>query len=102
MKKTFIPKREYNAELLLYPNGYVEICQEDADQLEIRNGWNVNVVSPSGSIQVKAKISKDVKAGTAYMPYFVKDMISDFLLQHKQSLELGENASIPVRIEAIR
>jgi len=102
MKKTFIPKREYNAELLLYPNGYVEICQEDADQLEIRNGWNVNVVSPSGSIQVKAKISTDVKAGTAYMPYFVKDMISDFLLQHKQSLELGENASIPVRIAAIR
>ena len=102
MKKTFIPNREYNAELLLYPHGYVEICKEDADQLKIRNGWNVNVVSPSGSIQVKAKISKDVKAGTAYMPYFVKDMISQFLLQHKQSLELGENASIPVRIEAIR
>ena len=102
MKKTFIPMREYNAELLLYPHGYVEICQEDADQLKIRNGWSVNVVSPSGSIQVKAKISRDVKAGTAYMPYFVKDMISQFLLQHKKSLELGENASIPVRIEAVR
>jgi len=102
MKKTYIPKREFNAELLLYPNGYVEICMEDAEKLGIRNGWKVNVISPSGSIQVKAKISKDVKAGTAYMPYFVKDMISQFLLQHLKSLELGENASIPVRIEAVR
>ena len=51
---------------------------------------------------MKAKVSDDVKSGTAFMPYFVKDMISQFLLQHRQSLELGENASVPVRIEAIR
>jgi len=102
MKKTYIPNREFNAELLLYPKGFVEISSEDAAKLEIRNGWNVNVVSPSGSIEVKAKVSEDVKSGTAFMPYFVKDMISQFLLQHKKSLELGENASVPVRIEAIR
>ena len=102
MKKTFIPNREFNAELLLYPNGFVEVSREDAEKLEIRNGWNVNVVSPSGSVEVKVKVSGDVKSGTAYMPYFVKDMVSQFLLQHKQSLELGENASVPVRIEAIR
>ncbi len=102
MKKTFIPKREYNTELLLYPKGYVEICREDAEKLEVRDGWNVNVVSPSGSVEVKARISRDVRPGTAYMPYFVKEMITQFLLQHRESLELGENASIPVRIEAVR
>lgn len=102
MRKTFIPKREYNAELLLYPNGYVEICKEDAEKIKVRDGWNVNVASPSGSIEVKAKVSEDVKPGTAYMPYFVKEMISEFLLQHRESLQLGENASIPVRIEATR
>lgn len=101
MKKTFIPNREFNAELLLYPKGFVEICSEDAEKLEVRNGWNVRVVSASGAVEVKAKVSGDVKPGTAYMPYFVKDMISQFLLPHKESLELGENASIPVRIEAV-
>ncbi|PKL35897.1 MAG: hypothetical protein CVV44_20485 [Spirochaetae bacterium HGW-Spirochaetae-1] len=101
MKRTFIPKREYNATLLLYPRGYVEICPEDAKKIEVRDKWPVKVVSAHGSMQVAVKVTGDVKPGTAYVPYFIQDMISEFLLEHKEIIDQGENAIIPVKIEKV-
>jgi len=101
MKKTYIPKREYNATLLVYPRGYIEICSEDAAKLQVREHWNVKIVSSHGSMNVAVKISEDVKAGTAYVPYFIREMISSFLLEHNQDLDKGEDAIIPIRIERI-
>ncbi|PKL16616.1 MAG: hypothetical protein CVV49_15340 [Spirochaetae bacterium HGW-Spirochaetae-5] len=101
MKKTYIPKREYNATLLVYPKGYIEICKEDADKLQVREHWNVKIVSSHGSMIVAVKISEDVKAGTAYVPYFIREMISSFLLEHNQEFDKGEDTIIPIRIERI-
>ena len=86
MKKTYIPKREYNATLLVYPKGYIEICKEDAAKLQVREHWNVKIVSSHGSMIVAVKISEDVKAGTAYVPYFIREMISSFLLEHNHGI----------------
>jgi formate dehydrogenase major subunit len=41
MKKSYIPKREYNATLLVFPEGYVEICKEDAKALQVREHWEL-------------------------------------------------------------
>ncbi|HPS59502.1 MAG TPA: molybdopterin-dependent oxidoreductase [Spirochaetota bacterium] len=101
MKKTYIPKREYNATLLVYPMGYIEICKEDAAKLQVREHWNVKIVSSHGSMTVAVKISEDVKTGTAYVPYFIRQMISSFLLEHNQDFDKGEDAIIPIRIERI-
>jgi len=101
MKKTYIPLREYNATLLDYPEGFVEINSADAYELGLRNHWTVRVVSLSGSMDVAVKISDDVKPGTAYSPYFVQDMIKKFLLGHTNILRQGEDATIPVRIEKV-
>ena len=101
MKKTYIPKREYNATLLVFPKGYVEICKEDAAKLQVREHWNVKIVSSHGSMNVAVRVSEDVKTGTAYVPYFIREMISSFLLEHNQDLEKGEEAFIPIRIERI-
>lgn len=101
MKKTYIPKREYNATLLVYPRGYIEICKEDAARLQVREHWNVKIVSSHGSMNVAVKISEDVKTGTAYVPYFIREMISSFLLEHNQEFDKGEDAIIPIRIERI-
>ncbi len=101
MKKTYIPKREYNATLLVYPKGYIEICKEDAAALQVREHWNVKIVSTHGSMLVAVKISEDVKTGTAYVPYFIREMISSFLLEHNQDFDKGEDAIIPIRIERI-
>ena len=101
MKRTFMPKREYNATLLLYPKGYVEIHPDDAKELQVRDKWPVRVTSSFGSMSVTVKVSEDVKKETAYVPYFIRDMISDFLMEHKDILEQGEDSIIPVRIEKV-
>ncbi|HNU92673.1 MAG TPA: molybdopterin-dependent oxidoreductase [Spirochaetota bacterium] len=101
MKKTHIPMREYNATLMDYPEGYVEICPQSAKEIGVRDRWPVRVVSPHGEMRVSARVSDDVSPNTAYAPYFVQEMISRFLLGHTEVLRQGEDATIPVRIEKV-
>jgi anaerobic selenocysteine-containing dehydrogenase len=101
MKKTHIPKREYNALLLLYPKGLVEISAEDAARIGVRDKRPVKVVSASGSMQVSAKVSADVRPGSVYVPYFVEGMIPGFLEAHGSLLAGGEDSVVPVRIERV-
>ncbi len=101
MKKTHIPMREYNATLLDYPEGYIEISTGSAKQIGVRDRWPIKVVSPHGEMRVTARVSDDVKDNTAYAPYFVQDMITRFLLGHTEVLRQGEDATIPIRIEKV-
>ena len=101
MKITKIPMREYNATLLSYPEGFIEISGADAKTLQVRDKWPVKVTSPYGSMNVAVKITDDVSDGTAHVPYFVQEMISTFLLEHRESLRHGEDTTIPVRIEKV-
>ncbi len=101
MKITKIPLREYNATLLMYPQGFIEISAADAKTLQVRDKWPVKVTSPGGTMNVAVKVSDEVGDGTAYVPYFVQDMISKFLIEHREELKHGEDATIPVRIEKV-
>ena len=49
--------------------GYVEICQEDADTLRISDGEKVKVSSRRGKIEIKAKISDRVFPGSVFIPF---------------------------------
>jgi formate dehydrogenase major subunit len=100
MRKTLIPRREYDQTLLLYPQGYVEICPEDAKKLRVKDKWSVQVLSSTGtSLKIAVKISEDIQPGTAHIPYFIKNMISDFLIRYDNAFSAGEESVIPVRIE---
>jgi formate dehydrogenase major subunit len=101
MKKTHIPKREYNALLLLFPKGLVEISAEDAARVGVRDKRPVKVVSAAGSMQVAAKVSADIRPGSVYVPYFIEGMIDGFLDAHQSLLEGGEDSVVPVRIEKV-
>ena len=101
MKRTFIPKREYNALLLLYPKGFVEISAEDASRLKLREKQPVRVISPSAEITLAARISPDVLPGQLYIPYFVEEMIPEFLLRQVAELEKSEEYFLPVRLEKV-
>jgi formate dehydrogenase major subunit len=86
--------------LLLYPQGYVEICPEDAKKLRVKDKWSVQVLSSTGtSLKIAVKISEDIQPGTAHIPYFIKNMISDFLIRYDNAFSAGEESVIPVRIE---
>lgn len=99
MRKTLIPRREYDQTLLLYPQGYVEICPEDAKALKVRDKWMVQVTSSTGtSMKIAVKTSPDVQPGTAYIPYFIKNMISDFLIRYDNAFAAGEESVVPVKI----
>ena len=98
MKKTHIPKREYNALLLQYPLGYAEIAAADAAKIGVRDGRPVTVTSAGGTLRMAVKISADVKSGSVYVPYFVQDN-TKFLSLPDAGVERGEDSPIPVRIE---
>ena len=98
MKKTNIPLREYNATLLLYPQGYVAISPENAKELGLRDRFNAKIVSPFGSMEAMVQVTDKVKKNTAYVAYFVHDMVTNFFMEHKDVLKKGEDATIPVRI----
>jgi len=101
MRKTFIPRREYNALLLLYPQGLVEIHPSDAARLGLRDKRPVRVVSAKGAMTVAARVTDDVLPGMAYAPYFIGPMIPGFLKPHAADIERGEDTVIPVRIEKV-
>jgi predicted molibdopterin-dependent oxidoreductase YjgC len=98
MKKTNIPLREYNATLLLYPQGYVAISPEDAKELGLRDRFNAKIISPYGSMEAMVQVTDKVKKNTAYVAYFVLDMVTNFFMEHKDVLKKGEDSTIPVRI----
>ncbi|MGB9906584.1 MAG: molybdopterin oxidoreductase family protein [Candidatus Saccharicenans sp.] len=99
MQRTFIPKREYNALLLLYPKGFVEVSEEDARRLQLREKQPVRIVSESAEITLAARISPDVLPGQLYIPYFIEEMIPEFLLRQVAELEKNEEFFLPVRLE---
>lgn len=100
MRKTMIPRREYDATLLLYPQGYIEISPEDAKRLKVRDKWMVQVCSSTGTcMKIAVKISEDVQNGTAYIPYFIKNMINDFLIRYQNAFAAGEESVIPIKIQ---
>jgi formate dehydrogenase major subunit len=67
-------KREYQMLLLDYPEGFVEIGTDDAKKLGIRDGQKVRLRTPYGSAATAARITPEVRSGTVYMPYFVRQV----------------------------
>ncbi len=101
MKKSFIPRREYNALLLLYPQGLVDVHPDDAASLGLRDKRPVRVVSGRGAMTVQARITGDVLPGMVYAPYFIGPMVEAFLKPEFAAVERGEDAVIPVRLEKV-
>ncbi len=77
MKKTQIPKREYNALLLLYPKGFVEVAASDAEALGVRDRAPVSVVVGRRLDEGRRCASPRTSGpGTVYVPYFIEDMVA--------------------------
>lgn len=101
MKKTFIPRREYRSLLLLYPNGFVEVSSEDAARLKLRDKQQVRVISATSQMEVAVRVSPDILPGTVYVPYFIRDMVTDFLFRQAHEVEKNEELFVPVRLEKV-
>jgi predicted molibdopterin-dependent oxidoreductase YjgC len=86
-------KREYRLLLLDYPDGFVEINSADAKQLDIRDGARIRLTSAGGCATSTARVTPEVRSGTAFVPYFV-GQLKGRLLGATEG-----NALVPVRVE---
>jgi formate dehydrogenase (coenzyme F420) alpha subunit len=67
-------KREYRILLLDYPNGFVEINDLDARQLKLRDGQSVRLRSATGTAVSTARVTPEVRSGTIFVPFFVREV----------------------------
>ncbi|MGA2176760.1 MAG: molybdopterin-dependent oxidoreductase [Verrucomicrobiota bacterium] len=88
-------KREYRLLLLDYPNGFVEINTGDAERLGIRDGGRIRLNTAGGSLASTARVTPEVRGGTAFVPYFVRQLKREIL-----GATGGGGAIVPVRLEA--
>jgi len=87
-------KREYRLLLLDYPDGFVEINTGDAKRLGIRDGGRIRLSTAGGSLTSTARVTSEVRCGTAFVPHFVRQLKREMLGSAGDGRSL-----VPVRLE---
>jgi len=67
-------RREYRVLLLDYPHGFVEINDADAQALGISDGARIRLRSPQGAAVTTARVTREVRSGTIWVPFFVREV----------------------------
>jgi predicted molibdopterin-dependent oxidoreductase YjgC len=89
-------KREYRILLLDYPDGFVEMNPEDARRLGIRDGEKIRLCAASGSAITAARITSEVRSGTLFVPFFVRQV-----QQHIRGSNGTGTHLVPVFVEKV-
>lgn len=71
--------RDYQSERKLFPNGFVEICKCDADDLHLVGGRRVRLSSVHGDAVVPVRVRTDLKPGLLCVPFAFRDHVSNVL-----------------------
>jgi predicted molibdopterin-dependent oxidoreductase YjgC len=85
-------KREYQVLLLDYPGGFVEINNEDAKRLAVRDGDNIRLCTATAAAVSTARVTPEVPSGTLYVPYFVREV-------EEQLSSASQEETVHVRVE---
>jgi predicted molibdopterin-dependent oxidoreductase YjgC len=87
-------KREYRILMLDYPEGFVEVNHEDAKELGIRDGEHIGLRTTDARSVATARVTGEVRAGTIFVPHFMRNVERDILGATGDSRRL-----VPVRVE---
>jgi len=93
-------KREYQILLLDYPEGFVDINEEDAKRLEVRDGSRVRLVGVTGVAVTSARVTREVKSGMIFVPYFLRE-VREQLLGEAAHSSRSDRLPICVRLERV-
>ena len=93
-------KREYQILLLDYPEGFVDINADDAKRLEIRDGAKVRLVGVAGAAVTWARVTREVKSGMIFVPYFLRE-VREQLLGEAASSPRGGRVPVCIRLERV-
>lgn len=70
-------RREYQIAAADFPAGYVEMHPDDAQELQLRQGFRVKLASAHGEAELQLKLSSDVLPRTLVVPYHLRDTVRD-------------------------
>lgn len=93
-------KREYRILLMDFPEGFVDVSEEDARSLKLRSGSRIRLVTPLGRAESVARVTPEVKAGTVFLPYFLQAAVKA-LMGETDNARGTQTQPVFVRIEAL-
>jgi predicted molibdopterin-dependent oxidoreductase YjgC len=71
--------RDYRSQRKLFPNGFVEMCKQDADGVGVHPGRPVRLTSVHGGAVVPLRVRPDLKPGVLLVPYAFRDCLANVL-----------------------
>ena len=84
--------RDYQSQRKLFPNGFVDMCKQDADELGVRAGWRVKLTSVYGDAVVPIQVKMDLKPGVLLAPYAFRDHVANVLCKERVIAVKAERA----------
>jgi len=72
-------RREYQIAAADFPAGYVEMNPDDAQELQVRQGFRVKLTSAHGEAVLQVKLSPRVGPHTLAVPYHLREKVRDLL-----------------------
>jgi formate dehydrogenase (coenzyme F420) alpha subunit len=87
-------KREYQVPLIDYPEGFAGMHPDDAKQYGIRDGDRIRIKSETGHTTTVAAMNHEIRRGTLFVPFFVRQIEHQVLGPEKSGVHL-----IRVRVE---
>jgi predicted molibdopterin-dependent oxidoreductase YjgC len=93
-------RREYRVLQLDYPEGFVDINVDDARDLGVRDGAGIRLVTTKGAATTTARVTREVKRGMIFVPYFLHDVIQQIA---EEADPTGGSADWPIcaRVEKV-
>jgi predicted molibdopterin-dependent oxidoreductase YjgC len=74
--------RDHQSQRKLFPNGFVEMCKQDADGVGVHPGRPVRLTSVHGEAVVPTRVRTDLKPGVLLVPYAFRDHLANVLGTH--------------------
>ena len=87
-------KREYRMLMIDYPEGFVEVNDDDARQFAVRDGDHVQLRTADAVSIATARVTREVRRGTIFVPHFMREVETELLGAHGDGRKL-----VPVRLE---
>jgi len=84
--------REYQSQRKLFPNGFVEMCKQDADGVGVHPGRAVRLTSVHGDAVVPLRVRTDLQPGVLFVPYAFRDHVANVLGTHSVTAVKVEQA----------
>jgi predicted molibdopterin-dependent oxidoreductase YjgC len=84
--------RDYQSGRKLFPNGFIEMCKQDADEVGVHPGRPVKLTSAQGEAVIPTRVRTDLKPGILLVPFAFRDHLANVLGTHSVTAVKVEQA----------